>query len=46
MVTSKHGVIEKCKTVIVQETAPDMKDGKKDAKKDEKKGAKKPAAKN
>ena len=46
VVTSKHGVIEKCKTVIVQETAPDMKDGKKDAKKDEKKGAKKPAAKN
>ena len=43
--TSKHGVMEKCKTVIVQETAPDMKDGKKDAKKDEKKGAK-PAAKN
>ena len=49
VVTSKHGVMEKCKTVIVQETAPDKKDGKKDdkkdAKKDEKKGAK-PAAKN
>ena len=49
VVTSKHGVMEKCKTVIVQETAPDKKDGKKDdkkdAKKDEKNGAK-PAAKN
>ena len=49
VVTSKHGVMEKCKTVIVQETAPEKKDGKKDdkkdAKKDEKKGAK-PAAKN
>ena len=50
VVTSKHGVMEKCKTVIVQETAPDKKDGKKDdkkdAKKNEKKGAEKPAAKN
>ena len=45
VVTSKHGVIEKCKTVIVQETAPDMKDGKKDAKKDEKKGARSPPQK-
>ncbi len=49
VVTSKHGVMEKCKTVMVQEAAPDKKDGKKDdkkdAKKDEKKGAK-PAAKN
>ncbi len=49
VVTSKNGVMEKCKTVMVQETAPDKKDGKKDdkkdAKKDEKKGAK-PAAKN
>ena len=49
VVTTKNGVMEKCKTVMVQETAPDKKDGKKDdkkdAKKDEKKGAK-PAAKN
>ena len=49
VVTSKNGVMEKCKTVMIQETAPDKKDGKKDdkkdAKKDEKKGAK-PAAKN
>ena len=49
VVTSKNSVMEKCKTVMVQETAPDKKDGKKDdkkdAKKDEKKGAK-PAAKN
>jgi hypothetical protein len=48
-VTTKNGVMEKCKTVMVQEAAPDKKDGKKDdkkdAKKDEKKGAK-PAAKN
>ncbi len=50
VVTSKNGVMEKCKTVMVQETAPDKKDGKKgdkkDAKKDEKKSAEKPAAKN
>ena len=49
VVTTKNGVMEKCKTVMVQEAAPDKKDGKKDdkkdAKKDEKKGAK-PAAKN
>ncbi len=53
-VTTKNGVKEKCKTVMVQEAAPDKKDGKKDdkkdakkdAKKDEKKGAEKPAAKN
>ena len=48
-VMTKNGLMEKCKTVMVQETAPDKKDGKKDdkkdAKKDEKKGAK-PAAKN
>ena len=50
VVKSKNGVMEKCKTVMVQETAPDKKDGKKgdkkDAKKDEKKSAEKPAAKN
>ena len=50
VVTSKNGVMEKCKTVMIQETAPDKKDGKKDdkkdAKKNEKKGAEKPAAKN
>ena len=50
VVTSKNGVMEKCKTVMIQETAPDKKDGKKDDKKDaqknEKKGAEKPAAKN
>ncbi len=50
VVTSKNGVMEKCKTVMVQETAQDKKDGKKgdkkDAKKDEKKSAEKPAAKN
>ena len=54
VVTTKNGVMEKCKTVMVQEAAPDKKDGKKDdkkdakkdAKKDEKKGAEKPAAKN
>ena len=49
VVTTKGGVMEKCKTVMVQEAAPDKKDdkkdAKKDAKKDEKKGAK-PAAKN
>ncbi len=48
-VMTKNGLMEKCKTVMVQEAAPDKKDGKKDdkkdAKKDEKKGAK-PAAKN
>ena len=48
VVTSKNGVMEKCKTVMIQETAPDKKDGKKDdkkdAKKNEKKGAEKPAA--
>ena len=47
-VTTKNGVMEKCKTVMVQEAAPDKKDGKKDdkkdAKKNEKKGAEKPAA--
>ena len=47
-VTTKKGLMEKCKTVMVQEAAPDKKDGKKDdkkdAKKDEKKGAEKPAA--
>ena len=47
-VVTKNGPIEKCKTVMVQEAAPDKKDGKKDdkkdAKKDEKKGAEKPAA--
>ncbi len=47
-VTTKNGLMEKCKTVMVQEAAPDKKDGKKDdkkdAKKDEKKGAEKPAA--
>ena len=49
-VVTKNGLMEKCKTVMVQEAAPDKKDGKKDdkkdAKKDEKKGAEKPAAKN
>ncbi len=52
VVTTKSGVMEKCKTVMVQEAAPDKKDGKKDdkkdakkdVKKDEKKGAEKPAA--
>ena len=48
VVTTKSGVMEKCKTVMVQEAAPDKKDGKKDdkkdAKKNEKKGAEKPAA--
>ncbi len=55
-VVTKNGLMEKCKTVMVQEAAPDKKDGKKDgkkddkkddkkdAKKDEKKGAEKPAA--
>ena len=50
--TTKNGLMEKCKTVMVQEAVPDKKDGKKndkkddkkDAKKDEKKGAEKPAA--
>ena len=37
VVTSKNGVMEKCKTVMIQETAPDKKDGKKDDKKDAKK---------
>ena len=40
-VMTKNGLMEKCKTVMVQEAAPDKKDGKKDDKKDAKKDAKK-----
>ena len=44
-VMTKNGLMEKCKTVMVQEAAPDKKDGKKDDKKDDKKDAKKDAKK-